>query len=74
MLDEGDNFIYIYGASDTWSATSVDIGTKTNALKFYHPGGAHGTRIRSLSEPNQARVIAALEDWLEMEIENIWIQ
>ena len=71
---EGNNFIYIYGGSDTWSATSVDIGTKTNALKIYKPGGAHGTRIRSLDDIQQARVIAALEDWLELDIENIWVR
>jgi len=70
LRKKGNNFIYIYGASDTWSATSVDIGTKSNAIKIYKPGGAHNTRIRNLDTKQRDLVIAALETWLDMDIEN----
>jgi hypothetical protein len=71
LWTRGHHFIYIYGASDTWSATSVDIGTETNAIKIYQPGGAHGTRIRNLDESRQKRIVDTLGRWLEMEINNL---
>ncbi|MDX2445270.1 MAG: S28 family serine protease [Bacteroidales bacterium] len=69
LQSEGDNFIYIYGGSDTWSSTSVEIGDKTNALKIYKEGGAHNTRISNLPNNQKELVVSTLENWLEMDID-----
>lgn len=64
----GNNILYIYGGSDTWSATAVDIGTATNAIKMVRAGGSHITRIKSFSEEEKERIFSTLEDWLGIEI------
>ena len=47
IRSHGNNMLYIYGENDTWSATAVDIGDKTNAVKMVKEGGSHRTRISS---------------------------
>ena len=70
LQSKGNNFIYIYGGSDTWSSTSVDIGDKTNALKIYKKDGAHNTRIGNLPDVQKELVISTLEEWLDVEIKS----
>ncbi len=69
LQSKGNNFIYIYGGSDTWSSTSVDIGNKTNALKIYKKGGAHNTRIGNLPDEQKELVVSTLEKWLDMDLD-----
>jgi hypothetical protein len=69
LQNNATHFIYIYGASDTWSATSVDIGSNKQSLKFYKPHGSHRTRIRDLIPQQKTSVFSALETWLEMDID-----
>lgn len=68
LRENGNNMIYIYGENDTWSATAVDIGNKTNALKMVKEGGSHITRIKSFSDEDKEKIYSALEKWLTMEI------
>lgn len=63
------NFIFIYGETDTWSATAVELTGSTNSIKIVKPGGSHRTRIRNLPEEQKETVISALEHWLEIEID-----
>ncbi|MBU0764993.1 MAG: hypothetical protein KJ607_09180, partial [Bacteroidetes bacterium] len=68
-LDEyGDNFIYIYGEGDAWSATAYTPTSKTNSVKLVQKGGAHGVRIGSLSEKQKSIVFKKLSEWMEMEV------
>ena len=67
---DGNNFIYIYGAVDTWSATGVEVSPATNAVKFVLPGAHHGTaRIMNMTPENRKRMRTILEDWLEMTLD-----
>ena len=69
LSTEGDRFIYIYGVNDTWSATAVPESKKTDALWIWMDGKSHGdARIRNMSEANQQRVDAQLEEWLGIEV------
>lgn len=70
VREEGNNFIYINGANDTWSSTAVPPSKETNSLWFFLEGKDHGqARIRNMSAQERGRMVTALEDWLEMEIE-----
>jgi hypothetical protein len=66
----GNNMIYIYGAGDTWSATSIPVSSKTNSLWFFVYGANHRTaRIRNFSPAQRTLFINTLEKWLGTEIE-----
>ena len=70
LESEGHHIIYIYGGSDTWSATSVPPSDKVDALWFMLKGKNHGTaNIRNMTKEERQAFISALERWLEMEIE-----
>lgn len=70
IREEGNNFIYINGANDTWSATATLPSKETNSLWFFFEGKDHGqARIRNMSPQERGRMVEALEKWLEMEIE-----
>lgn len=69
--EKGNQFIYINGANDTWSATAVPPSDKVDALFFFLPGKHHGTaRIRSMTDAEKRLMIEKLEEWLELEIED----
>ena len=65
LQDQGDHFIYIYGGTDTWSATAVRLHGKANALQIFKPQGSHFTRIGNLPETQKKAVIDSLEKWLK---------
>ena len=64
----GDNMIFIYGEWDPWSAPAVQITGKTNSFRVIKAGGSHGTRIRNLPADQKEKVLKALSEWLECEI------
>jgi hypothetical protein len=64
----GNNILYIYGGNDAWSATSVDPGNKTNAVKMVNPGGSHRTRISSFPIEMQDSIYTVLEKWLDLDL------
>ena len=66
----GNNFIYIYGGSDTWTATGVPPSDQTNSVWFMMPGKSHSTaRIAYMSREERQLFIDTLEQWLQREIE-----
>ncbi len=68
--NEADQMLYIYGGTDTWSATAVEISDNVDALKFMMEGRHHGdARIRNMNKTQRSQFINSLERWLEMEIE-----
>ena len=65
---QGENMIFIYGEWDPWSAPGVQISGKTNSFKVVKPEGSHGTRIYNLPEDQRMKVLEALGEWLDCEI------
>lgn len=67
---EGNQFIYINGALDTWSATAVPENSKVDAHWFFMAGKDHGAaRIRNMTDENREKVVSALEKWLSVKID-----
>lgn len=61
----GDEFVYINGALDTWSATAMPPNKGRDALYYFLEDQSHGTaRIRNMSDAQRAEMKAALERWL----------
>lgn len=66
----GNQFIYINGNIDTWSVTSERPQRNVDALWFFLEGKHHGAaRIKNMTPQEREQMIAALERWLELEIE-----
>lgn len=61
------NMIFIYGETDPWSSTAVDLSYNSNLLKVVKPGGSHITRIRNLPQEQKDLVIDTLKEWLNIE-------
>lgn len=69
IQSDGNNMLYIYGENDTWSATAVDIGKNTNAIKMVKKDGSHKTRINSFEGEQKEKIYSTLEKWLDIKIE-----
>ena len=68
ILDNGNNILYIYGESDPWYATAVEVGSKTNAVKMVLGRANHGTRIKHFEGEQKNKIYSALEEWLDLKI------
>lgn len=65
---KGDNIIYIYGETDTWSATQMELIGRTNAIKVVVKGAYHNASLRLASKDQQTQVYDALERWLDIKL------
>ena len=69
LPEHANEFIYIYGAMDTWSASAVRPSEDVDALWFFMKDKHHGSaRIRNMSKDEKQQLISALERWLDIEI------
>lgn len=69
LKTEANQFIYINGAIDTWSATAVPENDAVDAEWFFMAGKHHGSaRIRNMEEGEKKRLVKALEKWLDMDV------
>lgn len=62
---EGENYIFIYGEYDTWSATAVSSTGNTNSKIFIKEGGSHRTRINNMPKEQKEEVYNTLESFLQ---------
>jgi len=65
LTEEAENFIYIYGEYDTWSATAVSHTGTTNSKIFVKEAGSHRTRISNMPEEQKAEVFSTLNSFLQ---------
>lgn len=67
---KGNNLIYIYGSTDTWTAAGVPESDKVDALWFILENKNHSTaRIGEMTDKDHQKLVDTLERWLEIEIE-----
>ncbi len=64
LRDHGNNILYIYGGTDLWGATAMELSGKTNAVEIVKPGGSHTTRIANLPPDEKRLAYTTLEEWL----------
>ena len=66
----GNQFIYINGNNDTWSVTSERPQKGVDALWFFLKDRDHrAARIKNMTPLEREKMVAALERWLDLEIE-----
>jgi len=65
---EGNNIIYLYGEFDIWTAGAVALTGTTNALRLILKGKGHHFTIKDLPAEEKEKVLAVLENWLQLEI------
>ena len=63
---DAENFIFLYGENDPWSASAADPGNNKKCLKIVNKGGAHGTRISILPEEQKELVMTKLQEWMDV--------
>lgn len=65
----GDQFIYIYGANDTWTASAVPFNDKVDSEWFFMEDKHHGNaRIAYMKKRERKRLVSTLEKWLGFEL------
>ena len=68
---EGNKLIYIYGATDTWTATAVSPSDKVDAMWFFMSGKNHASaRYTQMTQDEKKKFISTLERWLSIQIED----
>jgi hypothetical protein len=65
LTQEANNFIYIYGEYDTWSATAVTSTGSTNSKIFMKEEGSHRTRINNMPVSQREEVYQTLYQFLQ---------
>lgn len=65
IRNEAENFIFIYGEYDTWSATAVELNGNTNSRIFFKEKGSHRTRIRNMPQEQQDEIFGVLTGFLQ---------
>ena len=59
--------LFIYGESDSWSSTAVELNTSASdreLYKFVKTKGDHKTRIKSFNTDNQKEIYTIIDQWL----------
>lgn len=68
---EGNGIIYIYGATDAWTATAVPPSDKVDAVWFVLNGKSHGSaNYKGMTLDEKQLFLSTLERWLSLKIEN----
>jgi hypothetical protein len=71
LVTNPNKFVYINGASDTWSATAVPVSDNQNSVWFFMDGKHHyNARIRNMDKEDYDKLVSTLENWLSLTIEN----
>ena len=70
-LDEkGNNILYIYGSSDTWSAARVIVSRNVNSRSFLIPGANHyEARIKKMPRDMQVDFAESLKKMLDIHVD-----
>ena len=65
LQNEGNNFIYIYGENDPWSAPAINISPNVNSKKYYLKSGNHYTFIKTFPKDKQEEILKILMEWIK---------
>ncbi len=64
LYEKGNNIIYIYGGSDTWTANRVIPSSKVNSKSFILPGKDHGgARVKNMDKNMQKQFSDLVKSW-----------
>ena len=72
LKSNGNQMIHVYGENDPWTAAELEDQyiEGTNSFKCTVPNGNHSANISRCTSADKLRIEAALEEWLETELES----
>ena len=78
LQTNAENILFIYGGSDPWSATAVDLKKNDKCRKYIKANMDHKCRIASFENLTRSAIVKVLKSWLtgtevEEEIEEVLI-
>ena len=78
LQTNAENILFIYGGSDPWSATAVNLKKNDKCRKYIKANMDHKCRIASFENLTRSAIIKVLKSWLtrtevEEEIEEVLI-
>jgi hypothetical protein len=65
---KANNVIYVYGETDAWSATQMQLLGRTNAVKVIVDNASHNAKISAASAAQKTEIYNALDQWLDMKV------
>ncbi|HVT81891.1 MAG TPA: S28 family serine protease [Phycisphaerae bacterium] len=65
---KANNVIFIYGETDAWSSTQMQLLGRTNAVKIVVENASHSARIGAASPEQRKQVLDALEQWMDVKV------
>lgn len=65
LQTKAEKILFIYGGSDPWYATAVDLKKNDRCVKFVKEDMSHGCRILRFDKPTQASIMKTLNAWIE---------
>ncbi len=66
---KGNRMMYVYGATDFWTATAVPKTDKVDAVWFVLKGKSHGANFGGMTPEEKKLFISTLERWLALKID-----
>jgi hypothetical protein len=70
LNEQGNNFIYIYGGRDTWSACRVNVSREVNSKLFMVPGANHFTaRVKNMPATMQQDFVNSFKKMTDLNID-----
>lgn len=70
---DANGILYIYGETDTWTATAVELSNQVNSVKYVLPAKHHGNaRIQNMEEPMRSDFIRELSRRLGLDLKDIF--
>jgi len=63
-----DRVVYIYGETDAWSATQMQLIGRTDAVKLVAKNASHNASVRAMDPDQKGLFYGAMERWLGMRL------
>jgi PS-10 peptidase S37 len=69
LWESGNNILYIYGGTDTWTSAGIIVSDKVNSKRFVVPKATHATaRIRNMSPQMQREFVQKVKEITGLEV------
>jgi hypothetical protein len=65
---KANNVVYVYGETDAWSATQMQLLGRTNAIKIVVKNANHGANIRASSPEQKTLFFSNMDQWLGLKL------
>jgi len=65
---EAQNVVFIYGETDAWSSTQMQLIGRTNAVKIVVKGAWHNANVRAASPEQKEMFYSSMDKWLGMKL------